>query len=304
MPRKQKKPGKLFLLAVAGVAGLVLQVLPLFAGSIPADQVRISTPVYGPADSFNPLLGRYSYAVSWNGIAAASIELELNRSGDEYAIRASARTSKEVDLVYKLRYTSETVLAADTFKPKQSFSIDTTNSQKKITRLEFLPGGEIISIRRNQRGIVKTMKFNPDNFTLDPYSAGFLALSQEWKVGERRRFDVFNGKSRYLIEFSAVEKTKLTVNGKVRPAIVIVPTVKKLTASDDDAKDKKLREARIYISADRSREILKISSSLLFGSVEAEMVDFTPAPKAVSQDKTAAAGLKNRPIHAVTVGNF
>lgn len=272
----------------------VVHILPLLAKTVPAGQVCVSTPAYTPASSFNPLLGRYSYTVSWNGIPAASIELELDRLDDEYQIRASARTAKGIDIIYKLRYESQAVLEADTLRPKRSFSVVRTNSKKKTTELEFLPGGEILSMRKNDRGRVKTQKFDPDNFTLDPYSAGLLALSQEWKVGESRRFDMFSGKSRYLIEFFAVEQTELTVNERKRQAIVLIPMIKKLNDTEHDDKEKKLRQARIFISADQPRELLKVSSDLLFGSLDTEMVDFTPSPKpaanAVNKNNTVALG--------------
>jgi hypothetical protein len=108
---------------------------------------------------------------------------------------------------------------------------------------------------------------------LDPFSTAFLALSMDWKVGEKRRFDTYNGRNRYLIELTAVDQTDITVNGKTRKAIVISPKITKLTEKEN----KKLRNALIYISADASREILKISSDLFFGTVNADMVAFIPA---------------------------
>jgi len=155
---------------------------------------------------------------------------------------------------------------------------------------------------------VTTLKFDPDNFTLDPYSVGFLAMSQEWKVGESRRFDMFSGESRYLIEFTAVERTEITVNGALRQAIVLCPSVKKLTDTGKDSNDKKMRAARIYISADQSREILKISSDLLIGSVDTVMVGFSPTPNpaltAKNQNKISAIDMKDRPLHSVVAANF
>ncbi len=275
---------KTYALATLIILAIVLHPGILLAEKLPADQVNISTPVYTPPKSFAPQLGLYSYSVSWNGIPAGSAELELDRNDESYEIRARARTAKGIDLIYKLRYKSETVLDADTLKPKHSFSVVSANSRKKTTQVEFLPDGEILSTRKNHRGSVKTLKFNPDNFTLDPFSAGFLALSQEWKVGESRQFDLFSGKSRYLIEFSAVEQVSLTVNGELRSAIVIVPKVKSLTQTGDDADEKKMRETRIFIAADPSREILKVSSDLLFGSVNTEIVAFTPAGTSPASD--------------------
>lgn len=296
MARKQNKFEKSFFLATAGILILVLVALPLSAKKIPADQVRITTPVYVPADSFKPLPGRYSYSVSWKGIPAGDVELEIDRGAGDYTIHASARTKKIIDFFYKLRYESRTVLAADTLRPKHSISVALTNAKKKMTELEFLPNGEIQSKREDHRGRLKTFTFDPDNFTLDPYSAGFLALSQEWKVGETRRFDLFSGKSRYLIEFTAVEQTELTVNGKKRPAIVLNPSVEKLTDTDQESEDEKMREVRIYISADQPREIFKVSSDLMIGSIDTEMVGFAPAPKTETSEKITVIAANNQPL--------
>jgi len=296
MTRKQNKFEKSLFLATAGILLLILVALPLAAKKIPADQVRITTPVYVPTDSFKPLPGRYSYSVSWKGIPAGDVELEIDRDAVDYTIHASAQTNKVIDFFYRLRYESETILEADTLRPKHSISVALTNAKKKMTELEFLPNGEIQSKREDHRGRLKTFTFDPDNFTLDPYSAGFLALSQEWKVGDTRRFDLFSGKSRYLIEFTAVEQTELTVNGKERSAIVLSPTVRKLTDTDHDSEDKKMRDVRIYISADQPREILKMSSDLLIGSIDTEMVDFAPAPKTETSEKIGAIAAKNQAL--------
>lgn len=277
MTRTQKTITSSLPLTLLVALAMVIQPVYLYAGKVPVDQVSVSTPVYTPPRSFVPQMGCYAYTVSWNGIPAGSVELELTRKDNNYQIRASAKTAKGIDLFYKLRYESETVLAADTLKPRRSYSVVRTNAKEKSTRLEFLPDGEILSTRENHRGKVKTIQFDPDNFTLDPYSAGFLALSQEWEVGQSRKFDLFSGKSRYLIEFSAVEQTVVAVNGEKRSAIVIIPEVKSLTKTGKDADENKMRQTRIYIATDPSREILKISSDLLFGSVDTEMVNFTPA---------------------------
>jgi hypothetical protein len=281
MTRNCQKYGKRLFLAAAGPVLVFFLALPLPAKKIPASQVRVSTPVYAPADSCQPQPGRYAYAVSWNGVPAASAVLELDRRDGDYEIRASAQTAKGIDMVFKLRYQCATVLAADTFRPKYSFSVAETNSRQKTVRLEFLPDGEILSVRTDNSGKEKTLKFDPDNFTLDPYSAGLLALSQEWKVGEKRRFDMFNGKNRYLIEFSAVRKTTLTVDGRPRPALVLIPAIRKLTNDEEDEEDDGLRQARIFISADQPRQVLKVSSELLFGRVDTEMVGFTPQRKLI-----------------------
>lgn len=276
MDKNQKRTAnRLWLLIRIGTVLMVFQSLFLWAQSIPPGQVKISTPAYSPSPSFKPLMGVYTYSVSWNGIPAATLELEVARNGGDYELKARAQTAKAIDLIYRLRYHSETVISAQTLTPKRSVSVSRANWREKRTELVFLPSGEIHSVERDQRGKQKTIQFDPENFTLDPYSAGFLALSQDWKVGDKRQFDTFNGKNRYLIELTALEQTEITVNGRIRKAVAIRPSVKKLTDTDPDPQ--KLREARIYISTDDSREILKISSEVFVGSVNTDLVSFTPA---------------------------
>ncbi len=268
-----------------------------WAEDIPIDQVKITTPVYTPDISkFAPKMGKYDYRVSWNGIPAGSVVLELIRNGADYEIKASAQTVKFIDFFYKLRYSTEAVISAETLLPKHSVYHSRENSRKKETEVTFRPDGMIQSVRKDHKGRVKSIEFESDNFTVDPYSAAFLALSMDWKVGETRQFDTFNGKSRYLIELTAVEKTTITVDGRSREAIVISPSVKNLM--DTGSKKKKLKQARIYISSGSDREILKISSDLFIGSVDTDMVDFTPssANEIAAPDELLTPGSKKNDL--------
>lgn len=266
---------RLLMQALGAIALLAL--LPLFpaAQSIPPDQVRVSTPAYSPSSAFAPLLGLYTYAVTWNGIPAATLELKMARHGDEYELNAKAWTSRAIDYLYRLRYQSETVISAKTLAPKRSVSITRANAREKRMEMTFLPDGVIHSQEKDKRGKEKSFRFDPANFTLDPYSAGLLALSLDWKVGDRRLFDAFNGKNRYLITLTALEEAVVTIGGVSRQAMVIRPAVQKLTETEPDGK--KLREARIFVSTGPSREILKIVSEVFVGSVNTTLVSFTPA---------------------------
>lgn len=266
-----------FLAVLAGM--LVFQAAALGGKNIPPDQVKIATPEYSPELSeFTPKLGRYVYRVSWQGIPAGTVDLDLKRNGDDYQITASARSAKAIDYVYKLRYRTEAVISAQTLMPKRSVAVTNENARKKKIELEFFKNGEIQSVYINHHGKRKSIKFDPGNFTLDPFSTAFLALSMDWKVGDQRQFDTYNGRNRYLIELTAFDQVDLTLNGMVRKAIVISPNITKLTEEET----KKLRNARIYISMDNSREILKISSDLFFGTVDTDMVSFVPEKAKIS----------------------
>ncbi len=270
---------------------LVVSNATLSAKKIPPDKVDITTPVYAPElTDFNPKLGKYIYAVSWQGIPAGTVELNLTRVGDDYQITASARSAKAIDYVYKLRYKSEAVISAKTLMPKHSIATTNENFKEKKIELEFSPEGEIQSVYINHRGKRQSLQFKPHNFTLEPFSTAFLALSMNWKKGDKRTFDTYNGRNRYLIELTAVDMTDIIINGATHRAIVIAPAVTKLT----DAETKKLRKAWIYISAGNSREILQITSELFFGSVNTTLVDFIPEKNILNNEKPSKGSSPKR----------
>lgn len=281
------------LLVAIAILFLCLHGSMVYAERISADEVEIITPVYTPkTENFKPRLGQYTYEVSWQGIPAGTLELHLAQKGPDYRIKASARTNRFIDLFYRLRYRTEALVSATTLYPKTSIYDNRQNKRKENTRIDFLPDGEIKSVHEDRRGRIHELRFKSNNFTLDPFSAVFLALSLTWEVGDTRQFDTFTGKSRYLVELTAVEKTTIRVRGADREAIVISPRVKNLTEVDPSEDDDKLREARIYISTDTSREILKITGDAFIGTVNTDMVSFTPS----KNETTQTSFLKNEMI--------
>lgn len=255
-------------------AMVFMQCSPVYADISP-DAVEVTTPVYTPEPgTFDPRFGKYKYKVSWQGIPAGDLTLDLRQNQGDYRIQARARTNRFVDLFYKVRFNTEALVATDTLHPKNSVYKRKDNRSEK-TKIEFLPGGEISSVHVDRHGDIEKYLFKPNNFTLDPFSAVFLALSLDWKVGDTRRFDTFTGTNRYLIELTAIEKTSINVGGSNREVIVISPNVTDLTEEDSaSGQDEKLREVKIYISTDTSREILRIDSDVFVGTVNTRIVSF------------------------------
>jgi hypothetical protein len=151
------------------------------------------------------------------------------------------------------------------------------NARHKNIDMRFMESGNKITAVRSkgpQDPDKKFVSFDPDNMTLDPIGAAFLARALPWEVGQSRDLDVFNGKSRYFITLSAVEKTSIMYQGEMRKVIVITPRVRNLSTTKPRSK---LREAFIYITDDDQHEVLKIVSSVFIGSVTTELDSFVPA---------------------------
>jgi hypothetical protein len=245
---------------------------------IPPDEVEIVTPVYVPEPgNFEPRFGEYTYSVTWQGIPAGTLELSLETNGSDYLIKATARTNRFVGVFYSLRFNTEAIVSAVTFYPKVSVYHSQENKRRRNTRIEFSPDGEIKSVHEDRRGNIEELQFKPNNFTLDPFSAAFLALSLHWEVGDTRQFDTFTGRGRYLVELTAIERTSLRIDGEMREAMVISPRIQNLTKTDAPKNDERLTEARIYVSTDPTREILQISSDVFVGSINTSLVSFSPA---------------------------
>ena len=245
---------------------------------IPPHLVKVSTPLYKTArQSFKPRLGTYEYTVSWQGIPAASCTLTVRESDNRYLIEAAARTYSGIDLLYRLRYVAQGTLNANDLQPISLVINHDENSRHKNIDMRFSPSsGEITAVRSKGPNDPdkKYVSFNPDNFTLDPIGAAFIARSLPWEIGQSRDFDVFNGKSRYLITLSAAERTTINYKGEDRKVIALVPRVRNLTTTKPKSK---LREAFIYITDDSQHEVLRIVSSVFIGSVTTEMESFHPA---------------------------
>ena len=240
--------------------------------------VKVSTPYYKPpTNSFKPKLGVYEYTVSWQGIPAASCTLTVRENDGRYLVEAAARTYSGIDVLYRLRYVAEGTLDASSFQPLSLVINHDENARHKNIDMKFPTGaGDITAVRSKgpEDPDKKVVSFRSDNMTLDPIGAAFLARSLPWEVGQTRDFDVFNGKSRYYISLSAIERTSITYQGETRKVIVISPRVRNLTTTKPRAK---LREAKIYVTDDENREILKIVSSVFIGAVTTELDSFTPA---------------------------
>jgi hypothetical protein len=247
---------------------------------ISPDLVKVTTPVYRPNKQlFRPKLGVYEYSVGWEGINAASCAVTIAKKDGTYIVDAAARTYTGVDLLYKLRYEAVGTISAEDFS-SISLSIDhRENSRKKNIEMSFQPDHGSITATRSKGTDdpeKKTVSFSPNNLTLDPIGAAFLARSLEWNIGDTKHFDVFNGKSRYFISLSAIRRETITYQGEKRPVIVISPQVRNLTTTKPRAK---LREAFIYVSDDQDRDVLRIVSSVFIGSVITELDSFTPETK-------------------------
>ncbi len=256
------------------------------------DMVKLTTPAYLPDfKEFDPPLGEYNFSVRWQGIPAAYLTFKVDRDGDNFRLVAEAKTASAIDLFYALRYRGESLISGIDFSPIRTLIDYRENSRIKNVDLTFSPSGMIKSVYTKKGAPTQILEFDPQNFTLDPFAAGFVARSQDWAVGETRQFDTFDGRSRYLISLTCTGSETIEVGGVDREAWVIEPKVENMT---NPKNNKKLRSAQIYLAKDKTRDVLKLVSKVFIGSVSTRLESFTPYDH--HKPPTAlAAGTKDQP---------
>lgn len=261
-------------------------------GTISPDAIKVSTPTYRVTlDKFKPRLGTYTYGVSWQGIPAASAKFTVSKEDNRYHLIADARSAKAIDLFYTLRYRADGFVSAVDLLPDRATIRHQEGSRIKNIDLSFTSGGEVFSVRTQNDGKpAEMLRFTPENQMLDPFSAGMIARSLDWKAGDVYQFDAFNGRSRYLITLSHVGFDKVWLNGKNYDCFVVSPTVRKLTEVQNS---NKLRQAKIYVTNDDRRDILKIVSEVFIGSVVTELESFEPIQAPASDAVIAKVGVGN-----------
>ena len=256
-------------------------------------QVKVKTEAYEPPEVFFRQ-GTYKYRVSWQGIPVAKAEISVaeQKKQDSGQIRIITRTKtgSVIDLLYRLRHQSESLFDQASLKPLSFSDHRVENSKERFRKVSFGGDGRITSKLWKNKKLTREISFQSENATLDPISAAFLAKSLSLKVGETFAFDVFNGKHRFLISFYVEALETIKINGAKRKAFKVTPKIRKLT--DSKGKEKRFSSAQIWISADKTREILKLESKVWIGKVAATLKDFSPLDPGVTPGGDAL------PLHA------
>jgi hypothetical protein len=239
-----------------------------------------AVPVYQP--KFYPFEGgeKAVYRASWNGMfSVATAEIfttpAVVNGRQVYNVRVEAKTSKALDLVWKMRDTILSTFDAKALMPSRFAFHQKENSRVINTEARYTEATKRWMVNRQQVGKrAKTWEIDSHN-TLDPLSAVYLARSLDFKPGDRLYFKVFGGRYQYLLEMNVERKERVTLHsGKSVEAFRIIPRLQNITKS---GYAERMNEAVIWISADERRMPVKLSSKITFGSVHLELIEDTYA---------------------------
>jgi len=216
------------------------------------------------------------YRAHWNGlISVATAEITVTPTvvaGKKvYYVKVEAKSSKVLDLIWKMRDTITSTFDAKAFAPSLFTFRQRENSKVVDTEARFSESAKRWAVNRQERGEkTKFYEFNSPN-TLDPITTVYLARSIDFKVGDRLYFKVFGGKYQYLLELRVDDKEPVNMpSGKTVEAYKIIPYIQNITKNGYASR---FNEATIWISADERRLPVKLSSKIYVGSVYLDLVE-------------------------------
>ncbi len=258
----------------------ILVVFGLLAGSVSqAGEATIkpeNLPTYSP--KFYPFERgeKGVYRATWNGLfSVATAEVTTTSSMVDgkkvYQVRVDAKTSKALDLIWKMRDVISSTFDGKSLAPSHYLFNQRENSRIIDTEAKLDVNTKRWAVNRQQNGKrPRTYEFDSQN-TFDPITAVYLARSLDFKVGDKLYFKIFGGRYQYLLELFVEKKEPVELpSGKTVEAYKVVPRVQNLKKSGYASR---LTEAAIWISADERRLPVKLSSKIAFGSVQLDLME-------------------------------
>jgi hypothetical protein len=246
--------------------------------------VPVAVPLYQP--KFYPYENgeQASYKASWNGVPVATAEIQTTPITVEgkkfYRVRIDAKTSRGLDLIWKMRDTITSTFDAKSLAPSRFVFSQRENSRAIDTEAKFNQANKKWLVNRWQEGRKPRVYDFDSNNTLDPITAAYLARSLDFKVGENLSFNVFGGRYQYLLELKVEKKEPVELeSGAVIEAFKVVPRITNLTKKGYAGR---MTEAAVWISADERRMPVKLWSKMFAGNVYMELVQDKPGGKSTT----------------------
>ncbi len=272
---------------------VVLAPLAVSAAQAAQPMIKLdAVPVYQPQHHPFEAGEKEVYRATWNGMfAVATAEIHTTPAVVDgrkvYQVRVEAKTSRALDLIWKMRDTITSTFDAKALAPAHFNFSQRENSRAIDTDAKYDHGTKRWAVHRQQNGKrTKIYQFDSDN-TLDPITAVYLARSTDFKVGDRLYFKLFGGRYRYLLELFIEKKEPVELeSGKVVEAYRVIPRIQNTTKNGYAGR---LNDAVIWLSADQRRLPIKLSSKIVFGSVYLELVETKRGPQSTAVDSARPA---------------
>ena len=227
----------------------------------------------------------YSYQARWNGIPVATAEVQGAPRWIEgkkfYHVEIQAKTMSVLDYLWRMRDTIVSTFDPKTLQPHRFVFLQRENRRNTDTTAVFDQDKNKWFVQRQKGSKIDRFDFTSTS-TLDPITAVYILRRIDFKVGDRLQFDVFGGKSRYLLTFDIAGRERITLNTGSVDTYKIIPQIRNVTK---EGYAERMRQATVWVSADEKRIPVRMVSKVFVGNVNLELVKESPVLKKASAAK-------------------
>ena len=258
-PRQTAVPGLLLLLA-SGVSSLGANW-----------QLTLTRDPPGNFPELRPL--RAAYRFGWSGFTAATGEARFAKSSEgRFQLDGTGRTIGFVRALWKLDVNSHALADGKTLQPIENRQIEAYRSKKIDTQLTFTARG-VMSARTEGPGGSGGTKNREFSFPglFDLHSAMLYLRSQPLRDRSTYRIVVYPATSAYLATVTVLDREKISVRAGSYNAIKLDLQLNKVGKNLELQPHRKFRRAKIWISDDSDRILLRIEAQVFVGTVFAEL---------------------------------
>ena len=238
------------------------------------------------------------YDFGWSGLKAADASAHYFRKKGQACLELVAKTTGLARTLWKMDTKGLSVVNASSLRPLKLTQTETYSRKSVDTTVDFTPKGP----RRTR--VVKPADDIPDKpktFKVanahDLHSAFLFVRSQPLKEGDHLRMCVFPGSSPYLADVTVGEREKIKVAGREWNAIACDIQLREIEKDLSLVPYSKFKRAKVWLSDDPDRLLLRIEADIFVGNIFAEMreVKFQDAQPAASKARKKISFSAPRP---------
>lgn len=217
------------------------------------------------------------YRASWMGVPAADARIVIarNRSHPQWWTGLMwLNTSAVVDVVYRMRDVFRENFDYYSLRPSEIFIVQHEKQRLDQWRVNFDPAQHLVTaVKTSRHGKITIRRFSGGD-PLGPFSGALMALSQPLHPGASLNFDVFSGGNRYVFAFKVLARERITTALGTFNTLKIQPWV--LWLSEGSFRSQ-TRETTVWVTDDERHLPVRISASVFFGSVYADLIEISGA---------------------------
>lgn len=212
------------------------------------------------------------YQVTWNGNQAAHGDITTQAKEGEISIIAQAVTDGVVKKIFEVWSRVQGSFSAKDLKPRwYKFHLRSNMLKTEHVDLSFDHKTGLVKVSK-QKGDEREEHSEKIRAVYDPITASYLLRKQDFV--KPSYVDIYDGKDRVRLFVNPIGKEQIHVPAGTFPALKLNIRLVKLSGDKEE-----VAKARLWISDDKRRIPLLLTSSPVVGTIRFELVAVESSPK-------------------------